>query len=54
MQVVSASHSLGDVGQGTPPLQASASSSDQNGDDLCGLGVVWRGRAVGGQGEHEA
>lgn len=50
MQVLSASHLLGDSGQDAPPLQASFSFSDQKGDDLCGLGVVWRGPAVGGQG----
>lgn len=59
MPVLSASHSLGDTGQGAPPLQASFSSSDQKGDGLCGLGPadlgpVWRGPAVGGQGGCEA
>lgn len=38
-QVLSASHSLGDVGQVTPPVELRAPSSDQNGD---GLASGWR------------
>lgn len=39
VQVLSASHWLGDVGQVTPPVELWAPSSDQNGD---GLASGWR------------